>query len=296
MTVASASCARFAFLLSVLSSAHAEGTCQGEACDGLAPASGHALLQVRKASTCSWAAGEGQDGSKPCAHLQTGSFTSGGIASLDEDGYKKVAKLCCHHEMSLFVRREIAKQGFDICNLPDLHGFIHWYDCSDDDKTFVQMQAEIAGASTNNCPFLGHLPNCPVQGPNCHDFTPCSTDPVPNSRSGSLADLNEAGYQNVARKCCHTEMEAFVRRQIELEGFAICDEGALQGFLHWFDCKDDEQTFDKLKAGLVMARTGLPPMCPWLGSVGQECPPMGHNCPWIEDTGPTAHRRRSACR
>jgi hypothetical protein len=37
-------------------------------------------------------------------------------------------------------------------------------------------------------------------------------------------------------------------------------------------------------------------MCPWLGSKGAECPPMGHNCPWVEVAEPAAHRRRTACR
>jgi len=110
-------------------------------------------------------------------------------------------------------------------------------------------------------------------------------------------------------------MEPFVRRQIDAMGFKICDEGALQGFLHWFDCSsassvhdpfhnhsafgdhfDDDQTFEKLKEGLVMGRSGLPPLCPCLGGIGEGCPPTGHNCPVVEVPEPAAHRRRTACR
>jgi hypothetical protein len=155
------------------------------------------------------------------------------------------------------------------------------------------MQAEMTGSPTSNCPFLGHLPNCPVQHENCHDFKVCDDA---TRVSGNTASLDEAGYTSVMQGCCHTEMEKFLRRLIDREGFHICDEGALHGFLAWFDCPDDQQTYEKLVEGLVIARSGLPPMCPWLGSKGEACPPTGHNCPWVEVPEPAAHRRRAACR
>jgi len=286
-------------LASALFQVQADDELQTKECESLEASGGRALLQTKReevhATACAWELHGDQDGSQPCAHLPD-SYTSGAVAPLDEAGYQKTSKLCCHHEMSLFVRREIKRQGFDICNLPDLHGFVHWYDCNNDNKTFAAMQEEIAGASTNNCPFLGHLPNCPVQQANCHDFAPCPTDIPAGSAAGSEAPLSKAGYAAVASRCCHTEMEQFVRREITKEGFSICDEGALQGFLHWFDCTDDNQTYASLKEGINIARSGLPPMCPWLGSTGEACPPMGHNCPWIESPQPAAHRRRTKCR
>lgn len=305
-------CVALVCMASALLQAHTEDVLQTEECE--TPASGQALLQVKKeagdkqnlmktnstekteAAACAWELQGDQDGSQPCAHLQGTAYTSGAVATLDEAGYQATSKMCCHHEMSLFVRREITRQGFDVCNLADLHGFVHWYDCNNDEKTFAAMQAELAGASTNNCPFLGHLPNCPVQQANCHDFGPCPMDVPANSLPGSSATLDEAGYAAVAARCCHTEMEQFVRRLIDRERFSVCDEGALQGFLHWFDCTDDGQTYASLKEGVAMARAGLPPMCPWLGSIGEACPPMGHNCPWIEMPEPAAHRRRVSCR
>merc|ERR1719375_957707 len=112
--------------------------------------------------TCSYDLQGDQDGSKKCEHLEAlGSFISGSVATLDEAGYQQTAELCCHHEMSLFVRREIARQGFDVCDLSDLHGFVHWYDCSkdsvrtderergDDKKTYAELSAEIAGVMTS---------------------------------------------------------------------------------------------------------------------------------------------------
>lgn len=268
------------------------------------PAPSSALLQVKRESTeraCSWQLEAGQDGSQPCRQPGNADFTSGAVATLDEDGYQRVARLCCHHEMSLFVRRELQRQGFDICDLSDLHGFVHWYDCSvdkDDKKTYAEMVSEIAGVPSANCPWLarGGTANCPIKGPNCRDAAPCPEAFPANSLPGSSAPLTEAGYLAVASRKCHPEMVAFVRRAIDQQGFEICQEGAVQGFSHWFDSSDDRQTYAKLLEGLRMGRSGLPPLCPWLGSKGEACPPRGHNCPIVEVAEPAAHRRRTACR
>jgi len=332
----------------LLASTVTPAVAEEEACESSTPETGRSLLQVRKGEegavdgpgsesdssllqagkTCSYQLTGDQDGSQVCAHLETlDSFTSGAFATLDEEGYQQTAALCCHHEMSLFVRREIARQGFDVCDLSDLHGFVHWYDCSsdtfrtdvrrsgDDKKTFAEMQKEIAGVMTSPCPWLGHLPNCPVKGENCRMFPACKPEAYPvDSQPGATAPLTAAGYLAVAKRCCHLEAEQFVRRLIAAMGFAICDQSALQGFLHWFDCSsvhpvhdpvygaydythyNDNQSFEGLKEGLIMARSGLPPMCPWLGGIGEACPPTGHNCPVVEVPEPEAHRRRTACR
>jgi hypothetical protein len=270
---------------------------------------GDVLLRETSSSvrrTCSWKLVGNQDGTRKCDHLQGKDYISGDSATLDEAGYTETAKLCCHHEMSLFVRREITRQGFDVCDLSDLHGFVHWYDCTNDmPKSFKDMQAEIAGASTKNCPWLGNLPNCPVKDENCLRFSICPAEftGMYEGLPGASAPLDETGYAGVAARCCHTEMEQFVRREIDQLGFKVCNEGSLQGFLHWFDCSHDNgqhhqslQTFAKLEEGLRIARSGLPPMCPWLGGKDDICPPRGHNCPVVEEPEPMAHRRRTACR
>jgi len=344
---------KLTFVLFACAAFHAQA--EEEACEAKMPdqASGSALLQVGKGhgagkghgtdvsflkestplKACSWQLVGNQDGSTACEHLQDIEiYVSGAVATLDEAGYTETAKLCCHHEMSLFVRREIHRQGFDVCDLSDLHGFVHWYDCSNDlPKTFAEMQAEIAGASTNNCPWLGHLPNCPVKDENCLAFPACPAEFSGEFTGlpGASADLDEAGYAGVSARCCHTEMEQFVRREIDRQGFQVCNEGSLQGFLHWFDCSHDHadhdehghedghggdgedhemhdhenhshhhdhQTMAQLQEGLRIGRSGLPPMCPWLGGKGDTCPPRGHNCPVVEEPEPAAHRRRTACR
>merc|ERR1719326_1062949 len=309
-------------LVSAVPQVRAEDEVQDEACEvpnAQAPASSSALLQVQankdaplphnallqsgESRQCSYQLQGDQDGSKPCASLKGKKYISGRLATLDEAGYQQTALLCCHHEMSLFVRREIARQGFDVCDLSDLHGFVHWYDCSDDKKTgddkktYAEMKNEIAGVMTSACPWLGHLPNCPYKDPtHCGRIARCPATFPADSQAGSDAPLTSAGYTAVALRCCQKDMDAFVRREIARQGFKVCDEGSFYGFLHWFDCTNDKQTYAQLKEGIVIARSGLPPMCPWLGSVGQACPPKGHNCPVVEVPEPAAHRRRVACR
>jgi len=294
----------------------AKNELQDEACevsDPQVPASSSALLQVqatrgdddsdksllqgKKVRACSYQLAGDQDGSQPCASLMGKKYISGRAASLSEVGYQETSKLCCHHEMSLFVRREIVRQGFDVCDLSDLHGFVHWYDCTNDKKTYAEMKKEIAGVMTSTCPWLGHLPNCPKKDPvHCGRVAKCPASFPEKSLAGSTAALSLAGYAGVALRCCENDMEQFVIREIARQSFKVCNEGAFKGFLHWFDCTDDKQTYEKLKEGLVIGRSGLPPMCPWLGAVGQACPPRGHNCPLVEVPEPTAHRRRTACR
>merc|ERR1719326_1780814 len=269
-------------LVSAVPQVRAEDELQDKACevpDVQAPASSSALLQVqahkdaplshnallqteeaREGRQCSYQLQGDQDGSKPCASLKGKKYISGRLATLDEAGYEETAELCCHHEMSLFVRREIARQGFDVCDLSDLHGFVHWYDCTNDKKTYGEMRKEIADVMGTACPWLGHLPNCPRKDPEHCGRIASKCAATPNSLAGSTAPLSPQGYAAVAIRCCHRDMAQFVRREIDRQGFHVCDEGSFQGFLHWFDCTDDDQSYEALKEGLVIARSGLPPM------------------------------------
>merc|ERR1719272_1880900 len=130
------SCFRLVLLASAFLQTHAENV-QSEACD-LPKAQNsdgsHALLQVsqnkenkktlpdltgllrvgqhslaeqnkEESQQCSYELQGDEDGSQFCAALKGTKYKSGADATLDEAGYQETAKLCCHHEMSLFVRR-----------------------------------------------------------------------------------------------------------------------------------------------------------------------------------------------
>jgi len=51
----------------------------------------------------------------------------GHSATLDEAGYAAVAGLCCHLEMTDFVKRVIDAEAHQVCDEGALHGFVHWY-------------------------------------------------------------------------------------------------------------------------------------------------------------------------
>jgi len=238
--------------------------------------------------------GARQHHGRGCASLVGRKYVHGSKASLNENGYQQVAALCCHHEMSLFIRREIANQGLDICDLSDLHGFVHWYDCVTDGKTYLQLKEDISLVMSSHCPWLGHLPNCPKKGKNCFDFGPCPTEFPEKSCAGSSAALSTGGYHAVALRCCHFEMEQFLRREIKRQGLVVCGESDLFGLLHWYDCPDDNQTYTHMKQEVKHAWRGSP--CPWLAKTGDACPKRGPNCPVVEVPEPVAHRRRTSCR
>jgi hypothetical protein len=97
--------------------------------------------------------------------------------------------------------------------------------------------------------------------------------------SGELATLNEAGYRSVVSLCCSEQMKLFLKRAIESEGLAICDEGGVSGTVIWFDCADDGQTYDVL---LQKLHEGTEGPCPFLRS-GPECPARQDDCPTFPD-------------
>lgn len=102
--------------------------------------------------------------------------------------------------------------------------------------------------------------------------------------SGANASLTQHGYESVACTCCTPEMELFVRRVVQHEGFVVCHEGGLQGFLLFFDCVDKGRTYHELVQELRMADRGD---CAYLGTSGH-CPIMPPSC----GNYPNVHRRR----
>jgi len=79
-------------------------------------------------------------------------------------------------------------------------------------------------------------------------------------------------------------MEAFVRRVVQHEGFVVCHEGGLQGFILFFDCIDKGKTYDELLQEIRQADRGD---CAYLGTSGH-CPIMPPTC----GNYPNVHRRR----
>jgi len=58
---------------------------------------------------------------------------------------------------------------------------------------------------------------------------------------GSTASFDEDGYQSVASTCCEASMETYIRRLIHHEGYELCNEWGLHGFVPWFTCSKHSQ-------------------------------------------------------
>lgn len=223
---------------------------------------------------------------------------NGSTNPLNEVGYQKTAQLCCHHEMTVFIERVLASLGNEVCDTTDFIGLVHWYDCTNDGRSYTALVQELQKGTSRPCPWLGTGTFCPVQDENCDDqYPPCPATFPPQSEPGSTAALSNAGYYAVTLRECDTEMKDYILREIQNQGLEICDQGALQGLIHWYDSPNDGQTYDKLATEIAHAHSGNP--CPWLAKAGEACPVRSHNCPVVgglEGPEPAAHRRRTACR
>jgi len=70
---------------------------------------------------------------------------------------------------------------------------------------------------------------------------------------GKTADLDEKGYQSVAKLKDDHEMYNFIVRLIEEYDCKVEDDGGLQGFVPWFSGTSSVQSFEKLKDALLFA-------------------------------------------
>lgn len=131
-----------------------------------------------KSSVCPWLGhkpncpkkGENCGAFSRCSNVQVAGAQSGDTATLTENGYKAVALMCCKDDMEAYIRREITRQGYDVCDDAGLLGTVHWFDCDRDKRTYKELKQEIARAATGHCPWLGKFPNCPPKGWNCVDW------------------------------------------------------------------------------------------------------------------------------
>jgi len=83
---------------------------------------------------------------------------------------------------------------------------------------------------------------------------------------GDTAALTEDGFNSVRELCCTAQMTSFIRRMIETagDGRGVCNEGGLTGLAIWYDCKDEDPTFDfaKLQVDLAVDSPSTAGECP----------------------------------
>jgi len=107
---------------------------------------------------------------------------------------------------------------------------------------------------------------------------------------GSLATLDNEGYQAVAKTCCQLEMEMFVRRVIESLSLDLCDEGGLLSLLPLYaTCGSGANDFAALRDHISSA--AQPGACSFVAGSGS-CPASKRSPVCMGGVPEASHRRR----
>jgi len=98
--------------------------------------------------------------------------------------------------------------------------------------------------------------------------------------TGLSATLDEKGFKEVQMlRCPHPCMFDYVRRVIEQEGYVVCHESGLAGFVVWFDAPEDHTSYQNL-VGEVHKAAQEENLCfKWLGGCDSDCTDLPADCP-----------------
>merc|ERR1719375_1654945 len=97
--------------------------------------------------------------------------------------------------------------------------------------------------------------------------------------TGMTATLDEAGFREVQdMRCPHPCMFDFIRRVIEQEGYMVCHEPGLAGFVVWFDAPEDGLSYEDLVQALHNA-AATDDLCSFLRDGDADCQPLPAGCP-----------------
>merc|ERR1719478_1844745 len=58
-------------------------------------------------------------------------------------------------------------------------------------------------------------------------------------KTGINAPINPAGFTQVTKLCCPSEMEIFFNRLLDVNDYIVCSKPHVQGLMHWFTCVPD---------------------------------------------------------
>merc|ERR1719440_2161026 len=109
--------------------------------------------------------------------------------------------------------------------------------------------------------------------------------------TGLTATLDEAGFREVqALRCPHPCMFDYIRRVIEQEGYMVCHEAGLAGFVIWFDAPEDNTSYADLVGALHNA-AATDDLCSFLSDGQDDCADLPASCPgWPFATLPPCGR------
>merc|ERR1719502_831025 len=86
--------------------------------------------------------------------------------------------------------------------------------------------------------------------------------------------MNSEGFEEVVDSCCFDDMKDFVRRLVGEEGYKICDEGGLNGFVPFFSCSNKTSLLEMK----MQMKSGTEGACPWLAFMDGECRAPADEC------------------
>lgn len=177
---------------------------------------------------------------------------NGHTASLDEKGYQAVADLKDNEEMQDYIRRVSTEMGFLVGpgGGGPLNGFTPFFSGVKSKRNYNALKAELQKAIDSPKTWL-----------------------IPN---GANADLDEEGFESIAKSGEAKEMADFVTRLTEvLLDMEVTNERGLKAFVPFYNGDKGHLSYDALKEELIAESSKKHT---WLGPRSGEVKNEGKDC------------------
>lgn len=158
-----------------------------------------------------------------------------------KQSFERIVKTQDDSEMFRFIKDMVNEVGGEILDEGGLAGIVPFYSGSRDMQSFVRLMEELQA--------IAHLPDGWLRMPVSSCFKTLQMGYGPQrfpAGVGSVASLNEQGYQAVAFTRRSPEMAKFIRRTMEREGFEVVDEGGLSGLVPFYSGECGTRSFQQL--------------------------------------------------
>jgi hypothetical protein len=154
-------------------------------------------------------------------------------ASLDEEGFQRVAALDDEEEMKIFIRRVAESCSLKVVDEGGLNGAVAWFIGKKEGET--ENEASFDRLKTTL--FTALLAASKDRWVTVKNMT--KTD-------GSSTPLDVLGYVQVRSLRSADEMVKFVKRMVESMGVRIVDKDGFDGLMHFYSKPDDSESYHKL--------------------------------------------------
>lgn len=208
--------------------------------------------------------------------------SNGTMAALSSAGYKLVAASGSRVQMYHFVKRVLAQENLVAVNEGDLQGLLPYYSGECRVQSYRALVRELRAATEDThcrAAWIRSAPESALLEVAAHAG---KTRMQGSSRllaqavaaglhPGLEVQLNQHGYRQIVATRNSTEMQFFIRRVAEDEGFSVKDEGAVEAASKFHSGECDSQSFKKLVREVREGATRKQ-LCggPWLASSDEE--------------------------